>query len=385
MKKCYRIEKIPHYIFSKFDNIKKDLKQKGIEIIDLGIGDPDIPTPKFIVDSMVEFLKIKDNFRYPPYRGIEEFKVAVSNYYKKKYNVELDYNTEVVALIGSKEGIAHLFLALTDPKDYVLLPDPSYPVYQAAALIAGCEIYRMPLYEENNFIPDINEIDKQVARKAKLLVVNYPNNPTGALANEEFYNELIEFGLNNDIAIVNDGAYLDIYKNKKPISILQIPRAKEIAIEFGSLSKSFNMTGWRLGYAVGCSEILNKLMVIKTNFDSGQFNAIQQVGALALNTGDNFTKYINDIYKERRIIVVEKLRKKGIHVYDSEGTFYVWFKVPKEYSSVEYSEKILKEAGVLITPGSAFGIYGEGYCRISLTIDLSKLKEAMDRIVTIKP
>lgn len=224
-----------------------------------------------------------------------------------------------------------------------------------------------------------------MARKAKLLVVNYPNNPTGALANEEFYNELIEFGLNNDIAIVNDGAYLDIYKNKKPISILQIPRAKEIAIEFGSLSKSFNMTGWRLGYAVGCSEILNKLMVIKTNFDSGQFNAIQQVGALALNTGDNFTKYINDIYKERRIIVVEKLRKKGIHVYDSEGTFYVWFKVPKEYSSVEYSEKILKEAGVLITPGSAFGIYGEGYCRISLTIDLSKLKEAMDRIVTIKP
>lgn len=384
MKFVNRTEKIPQYIFSKLDAVKKQLELNGIEIIDLGIGDPDIPTPEFIVNSMGNYIKNQKNYRYPPYSGIDEFKKAVADYYKRNYSVDIDYNTEVAALIGSKEGIAHLFLSLTDTGDYVILPDPAYPVYQAAAIISGCNIFKIPLKEENNYLPDISSIDKEILKKAKMLIVNYPNNPTGAVADEEFYRKLVRFGIKNDIAIVNDGAYLEIYKSDmKPKSILEIPDAKNIAVEFGSLSKSYNMSGWRLGYIAGNSEIIKKLMIIKTNFDSGQFSAIQQTGADALNYGSDFTKYINDVYRERRKIVEDKLKEKNYYVYDSKGTFYVWFKVPSNFSSEEFSREVLEKTGVLITPGNAFGDFGEGYCRISLTVDKNKLIEAMNRIINM--
>ncbi|MCX7884361.1 MAG: aminotransferase class I/II-fold pyridoxal phosphate-dependent enzyme [Caloramator sp.] len=384
MKNVNKLNKIQKYIFSKLDEVKKDLENEGKDIIDLGIGDPDIPTPEFIVDSMRNYIKNEKNYRYPPYSGIDEFKKAVSNYYKRNYSVEIDYNTEVASLIGSKEGIAHLFLALTDIDDYVILPDPSYPVYQSAAIISGCNIFKMPLKEENNYLPEFGSIDNGILKKAKLLIVNYPNNPTGAIAEEGFYKELIKFGIENDIVIVNDGAYLEIYQSdNKPKSILEIPEAKKIAVEFGSLSKSYNMSGWRLGYIAGNSEIIRRLMVVKTNFDSGQFSAIQQTGAYALNYGNDFIKYINDIYKERRRIVEDKLKEKNYYVYDSKGTFYVWFKVPSNFSSEEFSREVLRKAGVLITPGSAFGNFGEGYCRISLTVDKNKLIEAMNRITNM--
>lgn len=384
MKIVNRTSRVPAYIFSRFEDIKKKLISDGVNIIDLGIGDPDTPTPGFIVDAMGEFIKNPYNHRYPPYSGTDEFKRAVAEYYMKNYNVELDYRNEIAALIGSKEGIAHLFLALTDPGDYVLLPDPAYPVYYAAAVIAGCSVYKMPLFEQNNYLPGLENIYYDVIKKSKMLLINYPNNPTGAVAVEEFYEKLIDFGIKNEVSIINDGAYLGIYSgNNRPKSILEIPGAKKTCAEFGSLSKTFNMSGWRLGYIAGSKEIIEKLMIIKTNFDSGQFGAIQQVGALALKSGEWFTKYINGLYEKRRKIVKEKLESKGLYVYDSKAAFYVWFRVPKEYSSEEFSEEVLQKTGVLITPGNAFGNFGEGYCRISLTVDTDKIEKAMDRIIKI--
>jgi LL-diaminopimelate aminotransferase len=385
LKVVNRTSKIPEYIFSIFDETKKKLFEKGIKVIDLGIGDPDMPTPEFVVEAMHKFTKDSCNHKYPPYSGIDEFKKAVADYYKKSYNVDLDYKTEVVALIGSKEGIAHLFLALADPGDDVLIPDPGYPIYQASAIIAGCNIYKMPLIESNEYLPNIDNIYPEVAKKAKVLIVNYPNNPTGAAADGKFFSKLVDFGKENNVVIVNDGAYMDINRaNNSPLSILQTPGAKDIAVEFGSLSKSFNMTGWRLGYVVGNNKALEKILKIKTYFDSGQFAAIQQAGSLALNEGEKFISNINKIYEERRKIAVEKLSSKGLKIYESKGAFYVWFKVPKSYSSTEFVSLVLERTGVLITPGNAFGSYGEGYCRISLTVDTLELAEAMERLADLK-
>lgn len=381
MKLVNRTAKVPAYIFSKFDEIKKTLEQKGINIIDLGIGDPDMATPDIILKEMEKNLKDPRNYNYPPYSGIDEFKRAVADYYKRSFGVELDYKTEVAALIGSKEGIAHLFLAATDPEDYVLIPDPAYPVYNTAAIIAGCKPYIMPLKQENGYLPKLENIYPEVARKAKLMVVNYPNNPTGAVADKNFFNSLVDFGRKNNIVIANDGAYIGIgAASHKPLSIMQSPGAKEICVEFGTLSKAFNMTGWRIGYVVGNREIIDSLMVVKTNFDSGQFGAIQQTAAYALRECSSFTEEMNDIYRERRELVAGQLRKKGIEVYDSKGTFYIWFKIPHGYKSSEFAASVLEKTGVMFTPGTAFGGFGEGYCRISLTVNSDMLLEAVKRM-----
>lgn len=381
MKLANRLSKIPVYIFSRVDELKKRLISSGIDIIDLGIGDPDIKTPDFIVKTLEKGIRELGFHNYPPYSGINEFRRAVASYYKKRFNVELDYEKEVVALIGSKEGIANLFLALTDEGDYVILPDPSYPVYDAAARIAGCNIYKMILSERNNYLPKIENIYPEVARKAKIILVNYPNNPTGATANINFYRNLVEFGIKNDVSVVNDGAYIDILKdNCSPVSLLQAEEAKRVCVEFGTLSKSYSMTGWRIGYAVGNSEILKKLMIIKTNSDSGQFIPIQQAGAEAIERGNDFVEYINNIYNKRREIVVNSLKGIGLDVYDSCGTFYVWFKIPKMYKSEEFCQYVLENTGVILTPGNAYGTFGEGYCRISLTIEDERIKEAMNRL-----
>lgn len=385
MKLSNRLNKVPKYIFSKLDALKNYYQQNGYNVIDLSIGDPDIETPDFIVDFLIEALKYPNYHKYPPYDGIEELKISIANYYKRRYNVILDYNDEVAVLIGSKEGIAHLFLALTDFEDYVIIPDPAYPVYKAVANIAGCNICTMPLTFENNYLPKLSNIFEGVKNKAKLLVVNYPNNPTGAVANKSFFNELIKFGKDNNIVIVNDAAYAEIIdKSQQPLSILQSDGAKDIAIEFGSLSKAFNMTGWRIGYVVGNREVIKRIVQLKTNFDSGQFIPIQRAAALALDFADVYTDFLNDIYKERRDLVVKTLKDKNIDVFDSKGTFYVWFKVPQSYKSEEFCSLLLDKAQVLITPGNAFGDREEGYARISLTCKMSELKEAMDKIKNIE-
>lgn len=385
MKIVNRTARLPVYVFSRIDEIKRKLIAEGVDIIDIGIGDPDMPTPDFIVNEAIESIKNPDYHKYPPYNGLLEFKIAVAEYYKRKYSVELNYNNEIAALIGSKEGIAHLFLALTDNNDYVLIPDPGYPVYNSAAVIAGCNVYKMYLKPEDQYLPRLESIFPEVAKKAKLLIVNYPNNPTGAVASYEFYKNLISFGLENDIIIANDGAYMDICKEGvNPLSILQIPGAKETSVEFGTLSKSYNMTGWRIGYVVGNPQVIKKLMVIKTNFDSGQFGALQTAGIKALRDGDKTIDELNNIYELRRRIVIDRLMKMGLEAYNSKGTFYVWFRVPRGYKSQEFSTYVLEKAGVIITPGDTFGESGEGYCRISLTVNCEKLEEAMNRMINMK-
>ncbi|GFR35054.1 aminotransferase class I/II-fold pyridoxal phosphate-dependent enzyme [Thermobrachium celere] len=384
MKLSNRLNKVPKYIFSRLDELKAKYKEKGIKVIDLSIGDPDIETPEFVVDFLIESLKNQNYHKYPPYDGIEELKISIANYYKRRFNVDLNYKDEVAVLIGSKEGIAHMFLALTDINDYVIIPDPAYPVYRATANIAGCNVYTMPLIAKENYLPNLDNIYDEVKRKAKLLIVNYPNNPTGAVADVEFFKKLIDFGKQNDILIVNDAAYAEILETgRKPASILQVEGAKDISIEFGSLSKIFSMTGWRVGFVVGNREAISKIVSVKSNFDSGQFIPIQKAAAYALDFTDIYVDFINDIYNERRKIVVDVLRSKNLEVYDSKGTFYVWFKVPPNYNSEEFCSLILERAHVLITPGNAFGDRGEGYARISLTSSTKEIKQAMDKINNI--
>jgi LL-diaminopimelate aminotransferase len=380
-----RTAKLPEYVFSKIDEIKKKLIAAGVDLIDIGIGDPDMPTPDFIVNEAIESIKNSVYHKYPPYHGLDELKNAVAKYYKRKYGVELDYNNEIAVLIGSKEGIAHLFLALADNNDYVLIPDPGYPVYNAAAVIAGCSVYKMYLKAEDQYLPRLDNIFPEVAKKAKILIVNYPNNPTGAVATDEFYKNLIRFGKENDIVIANDGAYMDICRDgTNPKSILQTPGAKDVCVEFGTLSKAYNMTGWRIGYVVGNPQVIKKLMIIKTNFDSGQFGAIQMAGVKALNEGDKTIEEFNKIYELRRNVVIEGLKRIGIEAYNSKGAFYVWFKVPRGYKSEEFSSQVLEKTGVIITPGNTFGTSGEGYCRISLTVSLNRMEEAMYRMDNMK-
>ncbi|KYO66742.1 LL-diaminopimelate aminotransferase [Thermovenabulum gondwanense] len=384
MERAERIKKIPPYLFAQIDKKIAELKSKGIDVISLGIGDPDLPTPPNIVEAMKKAVEVKEYHRYPDYEGSLEFREAVSTYYKNRFNVSLDPRSEVMALIGSKEGIAHIFLAFVNPGDYVLIPDPAYPVYKTAAIFAGGIPYTMPLLEENNFLPDFSKIDEEILKKAKLMFLCYPNNPTGAVASEEFFMEAIELAKKYDIILCHDSAYAEItYDGYKAPSILSFPGAKDIAVEFGSLSKPYRMTGWRIGYAVGNSEIIQGLGIVKTNVDSGQFTAIQKAGIEALLGPQDSIKEMNDIFKKRRDLVVNTLREIGIDVKSPKATFYIWVKVPEGYSSSSFAEKLIEQAAVVVTPGSAYGEYGEGYVRISLTTPDHRLMEAMERIKKI--
>ena len=379
MKAVKRTQAIPEYVFSRLEELKSKLMLQGVEVINLGIGDPDVATPSFIVKSMEEALMQKGAFNYPPYNGIREFREAVCSYYYKNFKVELDPDTQVTALIGSKEGIAHAILGLTDPGDKILVPDIGYPVYSAAAAVAGCTCSFLPIREENGYLPVLDEMYN--VENPRLAIVNYPNNPTGAVADDAFFSSLAGRAEELDMIAINDGAYMDIVgEDKKPCSILAAGKGLDHVLEFGSLSKSFSMTGWRIGYAAGSSRAIKEIMKIKTNFDSGQFIPIQKAAAYALTKGGYFTEGMNRLYSQRRKIAVECLNGIGLCCFASEGTFYIWFKVPEDYTSAEFTEYILNSTGIIITPGSAFGSGGEGYCRISLTVPDDMLYEAIKRI-----
>ncbi len=297
--------------------------------------------------------------------------------------MELDPNKEIVPLIGSKEGIAHISACYVNPGDINLVPDPGYPVYGIGTLFAGGEVYRMPLLEENNYIPDLEEIPVEMASQAKLMFLNYPNNPTGAVSNKEFFEKVIEFAHRYDIAVCHDGAYLDIaFDGYRPLSFLEIPGAKEVGIEFGSLSKPFNMTGWRIGYAAGCADILEALYRYKTNIDSGNFKAVQYTGVEALDNpaSEDHVLSMQQLYKERRDVVVKALQEAGCPLSVPKASFYVWAPVPKGFTSQEFVAHLLERTGVVVTPGRGFGEYGEGYFRIALTVEVKRLQEAMERI-----
>lgn len=381
MKQARRLDNAPPYLFVEIEeNIRKALA-KGVDVINLGIGDPDIPTPDFIVQKMTEAIKQPQYHSYPEYDGSIEFRCAVARFYKKRFGVDLDPETEVVALLGSKEGIAHIFFALVNEGDFTLVPDPQYPVYELATALTGGVPYPMPLVEENGFFPDLSIIPKEVIKRTKILFVNYPNNPTGAVADLEQFQSIVDFGIEHDIVVCNDNAYSEFtYDGIEAPSILMARNAKDIAVEFHSLSKSYNMTGWRLGFAVGNKDAITKLKKMKNNIDSGVFTAIQVAGIEALDKGEKSVLQMREIYARRRGIAISELNKLGFKYIVPKGAFYIWIKVPDGFTSKSFTAMLLEKAGVVVAPGNGYGQYGEGYIRISLTISDNRLKEAFERI-----
>ncbi|MEN3013720.1 MAG: LL-diaminopimelate aminotransferase [Endomicrobiia bacterium] len=380
-----KLMKLPPYLFIELDRKKKELQQKGVDIISLGVGDPDIPTPNHIVEAMKKAVEDPKNHQYPFGRGLEKFRKAVANWYKKRFDVELDYETEIHSLIGSKEGIAHLPLAFIDKDDYVLVPEPGYPVYQSSVILAGGKIYYMSLKKENSFLPVLEDIPKEILKKTKLMFINYPNNPTTQVATKKFFEKVVEFAKENNIIVAHDCAYSEIYFDDKgtdeipPISFLSVKGAKDIGIEFHSLSKTYNMTGWRVGFAVGNKDIIAGLAKVKDNYDSGVFNAIQHAAVVALEGSQDCVENIRRIYKERRDLLYGGLRKIGLEVELPKATFYIWCKVPEGETSMSFADKLLN-VGVVSTPGIGMGQSGEGYVRFALTVSKERIQEAIERI-----
>lgn len=378
-----RISKLPRYLFAEIDKKVKIAREKGVDVISLGIGDPDSPTPDFVVKRMQEEVAKSANHTYPPDEGVPEFREAVAAYYLKRHGVELDPQREIVPLIGSKEGIAHIAFCFTDPGDVNLVPDPGYPVYGIATLFAGGSAHRMPLTEANGFLPDLKSIPEEAARQGKLLFINYPNNPTGAVATDDFFSRVVDYAKQYNLIVCHDAAYSEIgFDDYRPKSFLEVDGGKDVAIEFGSLSKTFNMTGWRLGYAVGNSKAVEALYRFKTNVDSGVFKAIQYAGVEALTNPqmEPFIRELCALYQRRRDIAVNALNGAGWNLSPSLGTFYLWAPVPAGYTSTDFVSMILEKTGVVVTPGRGFGEHGEGYFRIALTVAEKRLQEAMDRI-----
>ncbi|MDD5772408.1 MAG: LL-diaminopimelate aminotransferase [bacterium] len=384
IEKAERLKKLPVYLFAELDNLKTEAKKKGIDIIDLGVGSPDLPAPSNIIKRAQDEIADKNNHGYPSYIGMIEFRKATASWYKERFNVNLDPETEILALIGSKEGIGHIPLAFINEGDVVLVPDPGYPVYQAGTVFAGGVPYFMPLLRENNFFPDFKKIDPKVLKKAKLMFINYPNNPTTAVANKEFFEEVVAFASKNNIIVCHDAAYSEIYYDKKIISFLEVDGAKDVGIEFHSFSKTYNMAGWRIGFAAGNKDILSGLGQIKTNLDSGIFQAVQLAAVEALRSPKQIKKEIVNVYQERRNLFVNGLKKLKWDVIYPEATFYVWVAVPKGLTSRELTTALIKECGIVATPGAGFGSAGEGYIRFSLTTEKKRLQEALDRIGKLK-
>lgn len=383
MKINNRMYKIKEYEFKSIGDLKRKLIEKKAPIIDLSIGDPDLKVHEDVLNTLIHNIRINGYNKYPPYDGIETLKKQVIKYYKENYNVNLSLN-EVIILIGSKEGISKLVPAVCDIGDYMIIPDPSYPVYLNSAYIWGVEPQIIPLKDKNNYLPDINSIPKNIISKSKLFMINYPNNPTGAIANEEFYKEIVRMCYNNDIVLCNDNAYGDIIKShKKPMSLLQFDKEKQF-IEFGSISKSYNMTGFRIGYAVGNAKILNELLKIKSTMDSGQYIPIQIAAKKALSLEKTYIKSIRKIYEERRNVAYDILKKYDIEYFDGEGTFYIWCKTPKKYTTHEFCKELIYKCNLIVTPGYAFGNLGYDYFRIALTADKEIIKKGLENLKQMK-
>ena len=373
-----RMSNLPPYLFARIDEMKAEQQKKGVDIIDLGVGDPDLPTPVHIVRSLCNAAKDPANHHYPSYAGMPAYREAVAGWYKKRFGVALDSGKEVLALMGSKDGIAHIAEAFVNPGDYVLAPSPGYPVYRTGTLFAEGKVHEMPLIRENNFVPVLEDIPKKVAKAAKLLYINYPNNPTAAVAPAGFYREVVDFAREYNLVVVSDNAYSEIaYDGYSAPSFLETDGAMDVGIEMHSLSKTYNMTGWRIGMAVGNAEILAGLGRIKTNVDSGVFNAVQQAAITALSGPQDCVKEACTIYEERRDVLIAGLRDLGFDVPSPKATFYVWLPVN---DCMSFAAKLLNEAGIVATPGVGFGASGEGYVRFAITRPVARIKEAIERM-----
>jgi len=381
IERAERIKKLPPYLFVEIDRAKKKARDEGRDIIDLGIGDPDIPTPDFIVEAMNKAMRDPKNHRYPLDAGLPEFRQTVSQWFKKRFGVEMSADNEILPLIGSKEGIAHMPLAYVNPGDVVLVPDPCYPPYKSGTWFAGGEIELMPLTDKNHFLPDLKAVNHANLHKVRMMFINYPNNPTSAVCDVQFLRHVVDFAKKHNIIVCADAAYSEMgYDDYKAPSIFEVDGAKDVAIEFHSLSKTFNMTGWRLGFACGNPELVSALAKVKSNIDSGAFFATQWAGVAAFENYDAHMKSVLKIYQERRDCLVDGLNSLGWNVEKPKATFYVWFKVPPRYTSAVFAKELLEKTDIVATPGNGFGVSGEGYVRMALTVGKERIEEAVDRI-----
>lgn len=379
MRIAKRIESLPPYMFAELDRKLGKKRAAGIDVISLGIGDPDTPTPRHIVDALQRAAEDPTNHRYPSYYGMPALREAIAGWIRDRFGVDLDPDTEVQPLIGSKEGVAHLPVAVVDPGDEVLVPDPGYPAFAIGTLLAGGTPVSMPLTADRQFLPDLPSVP--VSRATRLLWLNYPSNPTAAVAEPEFYEEAVAFAREHDLLLAHDAAYSELtYDGFTAPSVLQVPGAKDVAVEFGSLSKTYNMTGWRVGWIVGNADVVRALATVKTNIDSGIFNAVQHAAIAALTGPQDMVEQLRAVYQKRRDLVVGVLNSLGWDLEPPRGSIYVWFPTRNGMSSAEFCELLLDRARVAVSPGSGYGAAGEGYARISLTVPDDRLAEALDRI-----
>ena len=373
-----RLDTLPPYLFARIDESKAKKIAEGVDVIDLGVGDPDLATPEHIVDALVAAARDPANHHYPSYLGMKPFREAVSTWYQNRFGVSLNPDTEIISLMGSKDGVHHLPEAFINPGDYVLAPSPGYPVYRTGALFAEGLTYDMPLLSENSFLPAFDDIPKDIVKKSKLMWLNYPNNPTSAIAPFSFYEEAVEFARNNDIVIVSDNAYSEItYDGYVAPSFLEADGAKEVGIEMHSLSKTYNMTGYRIGMAVGNPDIIKALGIVKTNVDSGVYNPVQYAAIAAMTGPQECVKKACAIYQERRDALMSGLKSLGFHIEPPKATFYVWLAVD---DCMAFTQRMLDETGIVVTPGLGFGRFGEGYVRFSLTRSVERIQEAVERM-----
>ena len=380
-----RLQALPPYLFKALDQVRDEVRARGADIIDLGVGDPDRPTPPHIVEALKMAAEKPANHQYPLYSGLNSFREEVARWYKKRYGIDLTPAREICSLIGSKEGIANFPLAFVDPGDVVLVPEPAYPVYNSGTLFCGGTPHFMPLLEKNGFLPDYRSVSEEVLKKAKIIWVNYPNNPTGATATLDFYAGLVDWAKKWNIIVASDAAYSEMTFDGRPHpSVLQVPGAGEAAIEFHSLSKTYNMTGWRLGWAAGAEELVRGLGLVKNNVDSGAFQAVQEAGIAALSGDQEPVRAMGRLYQERREVLVRGLQAAGLSVFPGSATFYVWVRLPEGVKSADFSARLLSEAGVVATPGNGFGPSGEGYARFALVQEVDRLEEAADRLAKVK-
>jgi LL-diaminopimelate aminotransferase len=376
-----RLRKLPPYLFAEIDKKKREVRARGVDVIDMGIGDPDLPTPPHIVRAMQDAVTRPEHHRYPSYEGMPSFRQAVADWYGRRFGVALDPETEVLTLIGSKEGTAHMPLAFVNPGEVVLVPDPGYPVYAAGTWFAGGDCHFMPLRRRNGFLPDLGAVPLEVARRAKLMYLNYPNNPTAACATPSFFKDAVDFARRHNLLVCHDAMYSELrFDGYNPPSFLSTPGAREVGVEFHSLSKTYSMTGWRIGFCVGNAEAVAGLGKIKTNVDSGAFQAIQEAGIAALTGPQDVPEQYRRTYQARRDVVIAGFRKLGWEVDVPKAAFFVWAPLPHGRDSRAFATRLLEEAGVVVTPGVGFGPSGEGFFRIALTIGADRLAEAMERL-----
>jgi len=377
-----RLNNIPPYLFVEIDKAKRRAMSEGKDIIDLGVGDPDQGPPKEVVSSLYKAARDPGNHHYPLGQGIPRLREKIRDWYKDRFGVRLDPEKEILVLIGSKEGISHMPLAFINPKEVALIPEPCYPPYRGGTILAGGVVHAVPLLEENNFLPDLNNIKKDVLRRSRILYINYPNNPTSAVCEEGFFEDVVLFAKRHNLIVAHDAAYSEIaFDGYRPGSFLRVDGAREAGVEFHSLSKTCNMTGWRIGFACGNENIISAIARVKSNIDSGVFDAIQLAGITALDVAERHARRMNKIYQERRDVLVSGLNAMGWPTRSPKATFYVWTRIPKSYnSSIEFAKLVLDRAGIVITPGVGFGSSGEGYVRMALTVSRERMQEAVERL-----